>query len=284
MSVFKDFLIAASTAIFVGTINILMPYFTFSGGVDYSVSEDANNYYISVVINNNSPDQVNIEIGMNIGIDGVVSNTGISGIEILNPTGRAGSILVIGKVPPTSEYVAIVKGTKGAVSPSPILVSAPRGMALRRADPTRGNINVYQIAANSAVYTIIYFVFLVAINYYSRKNRRALSGEIEDSKNTAARLGDELKNITIRLQRMKLLFSSQARHLRSENEFWRHIFERIIVTDGVSKGKAMALLSIISQKFGYKRSSNVADDVDLEFIIDVMLDEEKRKRFEELGR
>ncbi len=283
MSVFKDFLIAASTAIFVGAFNILMPYFTFSGGIDYSVSEDSKNYYICIVVDNNSSDAATIEIGMNIGIDEVVSNTGISGIEILNPTGRAGSILVIGKVPPASEYVAIVRGARGTVVPSPILVSSPRGMALRRADPTRGNINVYQIVANSVAYTIIYFLFLVVINYYSRKDRRTLSGKIEELKKTETRLDDGLKNITVRSQRMRLLFNSQACHLRSENEFWRHIFERILV-DGASKGKAMALLSIISQKFGYKQRSSIADDADLEFIIDVMLDEEKRKRFEELGR
>ena len=43
------------------------------------------------------------------------------------------------------------------------------------------------------------------------------------------------------------------------------------------------LLAIIATKFGYKRQNEI-EDKDLDFIIDAMIDEEKRGRFEQLGK
>ncbi len=282
-NIFSALFISALWAVLSAIISLLLDYVTLRGGIDYAFYEDKQSFFLTFVISNNRSESANIEIGISSPIDGIVASSGSAGIEILNPAGRVGNILSITKIPPMTDYNAIVRGSNVGTTPTPVLIQAPTGIALNRADPTRGRVNFLQIGAQTACYFIIYFGILVYYLRATRSHSKLLNDKIAEMDKHSNEIDNKLNNITLMARRTKGYMAATLRYYRTENDFWRLSIERLLISDGASRVMSRRLLAIIATKFGYKRQNEI-EDKDLDFIIDAMIDEEKRGRFEQLGK
>ena len=128
---------SALTAAMPAAFTVLLYYFSLNGAIDYSVSQDKQFFFVTFYVSNDRSEPADIEIGMSASIEAIVASSGTAGIEILNAAGRVGSILSITKIPPMSDYGAIVRSPVGVSAPVPSLVRAPTGVELHRANPPR---------------------------------------------------------------------------------------------------------------------------------------------------
>lgn len=266
---------AALVAILTAALSLMIPLLTINGGVYYYISEDKENYLLSLSIYSSLAESSNVEIGFSSPVEAVVASSGTAGIEITNPTGRAGSILSITKIPPRTDYTAIVRGSKTHPLPAPLLISAPTGFILSKGNVFQGRINYWQIAAQAPV---VFLLQLIVIQIFKSKIS-GLNDSLEDNKRKLHRIEGDLSSNRATLYRIKAYTLATIRYLRTENEFWRLNIERLLVSGGASRVMARRLLEEVSKKFGVRPVGHV-DDEDIDIVIDIMIDEEKRRRFE----
>jgi hypothetical protein len=263
---------SALTAAMPAAFTVLLYYFSLNGAIDYSVSQDKQFFFVTFYVSNDRSEPADIEIGMSASIEAIVASSGTAGIEILNAAGRVGSILSITKIPPMSDYGAIVRSPVGVSAPVPSLVRAPTGVELHRANPPSGRINPRELILQFAIYFSLMFA---AFTYFSKR--------INDTNKQLTEVKASVNSTGLISRRIKVYALGVVRYLNSENVFWRSIVERILVSEGTSKGKARQLLQMIGKRLGYKTPPDIEDE-DLDFVIAMLIDEDKRKRFDEMTK
>ena len=144
-------------------------YLTVNGGIDYYLSEDSRDYYLTISIHNSLTESANIELGADSIVEQIVSSTGNAGIELVSQNGRVGGVVSISKIPQKSDYIAILKVRKNISPPVLTLISAPSGFFLTKGDAFRGRVNYWQLGLQGV---LIFGINLLSMLFIERQKKQ----------------------------------------------------------------------------------------------------------------
>jgi hypothetical protein len=284
---FSSLLVAGITA----AASLIFSYFSVSGGVDYAVSETETANIVTIISSNTRTEAADIEISISNDLIEMISSSGTAGVSLEKNLGRKGGVVNIAKLLPNSVITIVVKTTKSALPPIVSLIQAPNGFSIAKANVSRSHIDFTEILIQSISMFMVLFIGQTIIERRSERAEQNRITEIKDIREDLSEMMATRDKYKLTVQRLRIYYGQMLRHLRRESDFWQDCFKQLVMTSGGSKQNAFKLLNIISRKLGYKsivsgttlwQDPKTDDDVDIEVIMDFLIDESKRARFDEV--
>ncbi|HMN73952.1 MAG TPA: hypothetical protein PKA55_18975 [Rhodoblastus sp.] len=280
-------LIGAVTFIF----GLLAVFIVGNGGIDYAIVKKGDREKIVLIVTNGKTSPIDISVAVSNKIEGELASSENASLVVTNEPGRKGSVISISGLAAREDFY-LEFSTNGIATPSTIkLIKGPELFDVRPASVTRGKVDWTPLIIQVCITMIIYFIFMTSIDrrhadIFKLYDERAAS--LEGRLNKAEARADAAKLFQ---QRVRIYYSHVLRYLNKENRFLEDIMRSFLLRGGVSKVDVRRLLNEIAKRSGSSALRSVdrgwkdptEEDQGLDVILDIIIDEAKRARMEELS-
>jgi FtsZ-binding cell division protein ZapB len=230
----------------------------------------------------------------------IYANNGMAGIKLYQQSGRTDWVIDISQVPGRSIDSFIIRDDLGIKFPDATLLGASVELDFSNLNGRPKQHLPYSLFTITLLYIAVIIIFTIIQHVEILKVEGALStqkGNLREAESKLEDIRQQLKNQTSDLnERIAAEHNRLARYVlytrrvlsvyARENEFWRLIFERILISADANRSKAKKLIATISRHLTPRGGRNdlvePEIDVDIDTALDVLTDELKSDRLREL--
>jgi hypothetical protein len=194
-------------------------------------------------------DGVALEIPTSIPLENLFSDTPVMFVDAPLPHQAKSRSVRINQISPRLVTRVFIPAPIGASSPL-IRIANPEasGVSLRRDDELESPLRKAVLSA--LVVAVLYAVFTLVNAFISRRDTKALRGEVEGLSSQAKRLSSRVNDVETRAAKHRLLLQARLFDYSKELEHWRNAFKTLVLSSGGKSNSAEAAIREVTKMLG----------------------------------